>query len=124
VQRDVAEATVIGDLEKLKSIFDNLLSNAIKYSPDGGDILVTLSRTDGKAIVDVRDQGPGIAAAERTKIFDAFYQGQPAAKGHIRGTGLGLSIAHAYVRLHKGTIEVMDSLPGAHLRVALPLAGG
>jgi two-component system, NtrC family, sensor histidine kinase GlrK len=124
VARDVAEATVVGDPEKLKSIFDNLLSNAIKYSPDGGDILVTLSRTDGKAIVDVRDQGPGIAAAERTKVFDAFYQGKPAAKGHIRGTGLGLSIAHAYVRLHKGTIEVMDSLPGAHLRVALPLAGG
>lgn len=124
VARDVAEATVVGDPEKLKSIFDNLLSNAIKYSPDGGDILVTLSRTDGKAIVDVRDQGPGIAVAERTKVFDAFYQGHPAAKGHIRGTGLGLSIAHAYVRLHKGTIEVMDSLPGAHLRVALPLAGG
>lgn len=124
VRRDVAEATVIGDLEKLKSIFDNLLSNAIKYSPDGGDIQVTLHRTDGKAIVDVCDQGPGIAVAERTKIFDAFYQGQPAAKGHIRGTGLGLSIAHAYVRLHKGTIEVMDSLPGARLRVALPLAGG
>lgn len=124
VRREIAEATVIGDPEKLKSIFDNLLSNAIKYSPDGGEISVTLARDGGKAVVDVRDQGPGIAAAERTKVFDAFYQGQPAAKGHIRGTGLGLSIAHAYVRLHKGTIEVMESLRGAHLRVALPLAGG
>jgi two-component system sensor histidine kinase GlrK len=124
VQREVAEATVIGDPEKLKSIFDNLLSNAIKYSPDGAAITITLQRDAGKAVVDVRDQGPGIDPQERRKVFEAFYQGTNAVKGHIRGTGLGLSIAHAYVRLHKGTIEVIDSVRGAHLRVALPLAGG
>lgn len=124
VRRDMVDATVIGDPEKLTSIFDNLLSNAIKYSPDGGEITVTLARLGGKAVVDVRDQGPGIDPRERTKVFEAFYQGQTAGIGHIRGTGLGLSIAHAYVRLHKGTIEIIDSLRGAHLRVALPLAGG
>lgn len=124
VRREMAEATVVGDPEKLKSIFDNLLSNAIKYSPDGGEIVVSLGRSDGKAVVDVRDQGPGIDPCDRTKVFEAFYQGKPAIKVPIRGTGLGLSIAHAYVRLHKGTIEVMESLRGAHLRVALPLAGG
>lgn len=124
VRRDIGEATVIGDPEKLKSIFDNLLSNAIKYSPDGGEIAVSLGRIDGKAIVEVRDQGPGIDPRDRDKIFDAFYQGKYVVKGHMRGTGLGLSIAHAYVRLHKGTIEVLDSLHGAHLRVALPLAHG
>jgi two-component system sensor histidine kinase GlrK len=124
VRRDVSEATVIGDPEKLKSIFANLLSNAIKYSPDGAEIVVTLQRDSGKAVVDVRDQGPGIDPVERGKVFEAFYQGATAVKGHIRGTGLGLSIAHAYVRLHKGTIDVIDSVCGAHLRVALPLAGG
>lgn len=124
VRREISEATVVGDPEKLKSIFDNLLSNAIKYSPEGGEIVVTLGRDSGKAVVDVRDQGPGIEPGDRTKVFEAFYQGKPATKVHIRGTGLGLSIAHAYVRLHKGTIEVMESLRGAHLRVALPLAGG
>jgi two-component system, NtrC family, sensor histidine kinase GlrK len=123
IRSDLAEATVIGDQEKLKSIFDNLLSNAIKYSPEGGEIHITLHRFDGKAVVDVRDEGPGIHDSERTKVFDAFYQGRAAAKGQIKGSGLGLSIAHAYTRLHKGTIEVVESLQGAHLRVALPIAG-
>lgn len=122
VQSDFAEATIFGDQEKLKSIFDNLLSNAVKYSPEGGAITVKLSRLDGHALIDVCDQGPGIDSSERSKVFDAFYQGQAAAKGKIHGSGLGLSIAHAYTRLHKGKIEVMDSAAGAHLRVSLPLA--
>ena len=124
VQRELSEATVIGDWDKLKSVFDNLLSNAVKYSPEGGQIAVSLARSDGKAVIDVRDEGPGIAPAERGKVFDAFYQGQVPVKGHIRGTGLGLSIAHAYVHLHKGTIEIVDSACGAHVRVAFPLARG
>lgn len=124
IRREIGEATVVGDPEKLKSIFDNLLSNAIKYSPDGSEIAVSLGRIDGKAIVEVRDQGPGIDPRDREKVFEAFYQGKYVVKGHIHGTGLGLSIAHAYVRVHKGTIEVLDSLQGAHLRVALPLARG
>lgn len=124
MHRDFTEATVIGDVEKLKSIFDNLLSNAIKYSPDGAVITITLQRESGRAVIDVRDEGPGIDPNERSKVFEAFYQGQASVKGHIRGTGLGLSIAHAYVRLHKGAIEVVDSMRGAHIRVALPLARG
>ncbi|MBI3897096.1 MAG: HAMP domain-containing histidine kinase [Gammaproteobacteria bacterium] len=123
VRCEYTEATVVGDQEKLKSIFDNLLSNAIKYSPEGGEIFVQLQRAEGKAVVDVCDQGPGIDMSERTKVFDAFYQGQAATKARVRGSGLGLSIAHAYTRVHKGTIEVLDSVHGAHLRVALPLAG-
>lgn len=124
IRRELSEATVIGDWEKLKSIFDNLLSNAIKYSPDGGEVTLRLRRQAGMAVVDVCDQGPGIDTSERAKVFEAFYQGLAAAKGPVRGTGLGLSIARTYVRLHKGTIEVVDSARGAHIRVALPLARG
>lgn len=124
VQSRLAEATVIGERDKLKSVFDNLLSNAIKYSPPDGVIEVTLSRADGRAIVDVRDQGPGIDPRERGRIFDAFFQGRPAPQQTLmQGSGLGLAIAHAYTRLHKGSIEVVDSKTGAHIRVALPLAG-
>ncbi len=121
--RELSDATVIGDQEKLKSIFDNLLSNAIKFSPDNGEIKVTLLRDTTRAVVDVYDGGPGIDPREREKVFEAFYQGRSSAKGHVKGSGLGLSIAHAYVRLHKGTIEVVDASKGAHIRVALPLAG-
>lgn len=123
VVKELADATVIGDQEKLKSIFDNLLSNAIKYSPNGGEIRVALARATGRAVIDVIDHGPGIDPRERDKVFEAFYQGRPAALGHVKGSGLGLSIAHAYVRLHKGTIEVVTAARGAHVRVALPLAG-
>lgn len=121
---DITEATVKGDQEKIKTIFDNLLSNAIKYSPDGGEIEIRLTRDNGRALIDVRDQGPGIDPREREKVFDAFYQGRNAStRAVVKGSGLGLSIAHAYTRLHKGTIEVVDSTRGAHVRVALPLAG-
>lgn len=124
IRPELAPATVVGDQEKIKSIFDNLLSNAIRFSPDGGDIELRLARDAGRAVIDVCDQGPGIDPREREKVFDAFFQGRHSnARGVVKGTGLGLSIAHAYTRLHKGTIEVVNSARGAHIRVALPLAG-
>ena len=124
IKREFAPATVVGDQEKIKSIFDNLLSNAIRYSPDGGEIELRLARDAGQAVIDVRDQGPGIDPREREKVFEAFFQGRHTSMhGVVKGSGLGLSIAHAYTRLHKGTIEVVNSNKGAHIRVALPLAG-
>ena len=124
INPDFSEATVKGDQEKIKTIFDNLLSNAIKYSPDAGAIEIRLTREQGRAVVDVCDQGPGIDPREREKVFDVFYQGRNAStRAVVKGSGLGLSIAHAYTRLHKGTIEVMECGRGAQVRVALPLAG-
>jgi two-component system sensor histidine kinase GlrK len=122
IDLDVAEAAVIGDAEKLRVVFDNLLSNAIKYTPHEGRITLTLREHEGNAVVDVRDEGPGIAPDERERVFEAFYQGRAVAKGHIKGSGLGLSIAREYVELHAGRIEVLDAAKGAHLRVMLPLA--
>lgn len=124
IKREFAPATVVGDQEKIKTIFDNLLSNAIRYSPDGGEIEFRLARDSGQAVIDVRDQGPGIDPREREKVFEAFFQGRHTSmRGAVKGSGLGLSIAHAYTRLHKGTIEVVKTSKGAHIRVALPLAG-
>ncbi len=119
---DVATVTVRGDAEKLRIVLDNLLSNAIKYSPASGKIRLRLSSHDGSAAIDVQDEGPGIDADERDRIFEAFYQGRAVAKGHIKGSGLGLSIAQEYVRLHGGSIEARDAVVGAHLHVTLPLA--
>ncbi len=124
IKPQLAPATVVGDQEKIKSIFDNLLSNAIRFSPDGGAVELRLAHDGARAVIDVRDQGPGIDPREREKVFDAFFQGRHTnARGVVKGSGLGLSIAHAYTRLHKGTIEVVNSARGAHIRVALPLAG-
>jgi two-component system sensor histidine kinase GlrK len=117
---DLADVTVSGDREKLRIIFDNLLSNAIKYAPANGKVKVVLRSNDGYAVVDVRDNGPGIDADERERVFEAFYQGRALAKGHIKGSGLGLSIAYEYVKSHSGTIQSLDADTGAHLRVTLP----
>jgi two-component system sensor histidine kinase GlrK len=120
---DIASADVMipADPEKLRLMIDNLLSNAVKFSPPGGVIGIS-ARYDGDALeLDVTDQGPGIPPAERTRIFDPFYQGSQAGAGPVRGTGIGLSVVKEYVFAHGGSVEVLDSRQGAHLRVRLPL---
>jgi two-component system sensor histidine kinase GlrK len=114
-----------GDKEKLRIMVDNLISNAIKFSPDGSPLWVLLFKRDAHAIIEVADAGPGIPAAERERVFEAFYQGASAGKGHVRGTGLGLSIAREYAQAHGGNITVSNSGKiGARLQVELPLDQG
>jgi two-component system sensor histidine kinase GlrK len=116
---------LIGDAEKLRILMDNLISNAIKYSPDGSPLWVLLSSRDSEVIIEVADCGPGIPATEHERVFEAFFQGKPASKGHVRGTGLGLSIAREYARAHGGNITVVNSTKaGARLQVILPLEQG
>lgn len=109
-----------GDREQMLTIFDNLLSNAIKYTPRGGSITVRLARDSDKAIVEVSDSGPGIAPADRSRLFEPFYRGSGTYDSHISGSGLGLSIVHEYVEAHGGTISLMPSEKGACFRVTLP----
>jgi two-component system sensor histidine kinase GlrK len=113
--------TLLGDEEKFQSILDNLLSNAIKYSPKNGTIVLSLSRTNDDAIIDVVDEGPGVPSAERERVFEAFYQGSAPYLGHVKGTGLGLALARDYVRAHNGTIGILDSRRGARFRIRLPM---
>ncbi len=109
------------DPEKLRVVLDNLISNAIKFSPEGGRISVA-ARLDGDVLeLDVIDRGPGIPAAERVRIFDPFYQGRHSGAGPVRGTGIGLSVVKEYVFAHGGSVEVMDSRQGAHMRIRLPM---
>jgi two-component system sensor histidine kinase GlrK len=114
--------SLAGDKEKLRIMVDNLVSNAIKFSPEGAPLWVLLSQRGKRAVIEVADSGPGIPAAERERVFEAFFQGAPADEGHVRGTGLGLSIASEYVHAHGGDISVLDSgKVGARLQIVLPL---
>ncbi len=118
-------AIVIGDAEKLRTIVDNLLSNAIKYSPRNATIELSVGVKDGYAVLDVVDEGRGVAQAERTRIFDSFYQGPPPVDGRVKGSGLGLAIAREYALAQGGRIEVAgrgDGKSGAWFRLSLPLA--
>lgn len=125
LQLSLQPVSLNADREKLRILVDNLVSNAIKYSPDGGSLRVMLFNRDDKVIIEVADSGPGIPDAERERVFEAFYQGAPADKGHVRGTGLGLSIAMEYAQAHGGKISVVNSgKAGACFQVVLPLEQG
>jgi two-component system sensor histidine kinase GlrK len=118
-------ATVIGDAEKLRTIVDNLLSNALKYSPRNAKVRLNVGTKDGFAVLDVIDEGRGIAPADRNRVFESFYQGPPPVDGRIKGSGLGLAIARDYALAQGGRIEVAgraDGKSGAWFRLSLPLA--
>jgi len=118
----VQDVMLSADSEKLRVVLDNLLSNAVKFSPAGGVVRIA-GRVDGEAFaIDVIDQGPGIPPEERVRIFDPFYQGRHEGAGTVQGTGIGLSVVKEYVFAHGGSVEVVDTAKGAHLRVRLPLA--
>ena len=114
-----------GDRDALNLAFANILHNAAKYGADeGGSVHVRVEAGfDGgrqRVIVRVTDGGPGIAAAERQRIFDPFVRGRRATEGTIPGSGLGLSLARKTIEGHGGSITV-DSEPGrTTFRVSLP----
>jgi two-component system sensor histidine kinase GlrK len=126
-ESELQPALIVGDADKVRTIVDNLISNAIKYSPRSASIVISLGVEREFAVFDVIDQGPGIKADERERIFDSFYQGSPPIDGRVKGSGLGLAIAREYALAHGGRIEVRDrddGRRGAHFRLWLPLAMG
>jgi signal transduction histidine kinase len=116
-------ATAVADRERLKQVVLNLLDNAARHSPAGGNVVLNARTEPDGLVVEVRDHGPGIPAAERQRVFERFTRGERATGG---GTGLGLAIARWVVHLHGGAIAVTDPAPserpGCLIRVTLPLA--
>jgi two-component system OmpR family sensor kinase len=109
---------VFGDVNLLAQVFGNLLSNAIKYSPQGGLIKLSACLEAGQVVIAVEDQGLGIAAGDRSRIFERYYRGSNTAG--IGGTGVGLNLAKLMVDLHHGTIHV-DSIEGKGSRFTVVL---
>jgi len=110
-----------GDKQSLYSLFSNLLENALKYSGEKPEIFVTLELAQDKFICDVCDNGVGIPLSERRKIFDRFYRIGNELTRKSKGTGLGLFIVAEIVKIHGGTIRVLDNQPkGSIFRVILP----
>ena len=97
------------DPTRINQLIDNLTSNAIKYTPEGGAVTVTLTRSGEHAHIRVIDTGVGIPADEMHKLFVRFFRASTA--GAAQGTGLGLSIVKSIVEAHRGTVEVR-SQPG------------
>jgi signal transduction histidine kinase len=94
------------DREKLGFAIRQVIENAYKFSGETGMVTISLKRDDGRAIIKVRDTGAGISMEELPKIFEKFYQIDPANTGQVRGFGLGLYYAREFARLHGGAISV------------------
>ena len=110
---------VYADRRRMLQVLGNLVSNAIRYSPDGGTIELSAARTGDHVELAVTDEGPGIPADERERVFDKFVRLR-RDRDVAGGTGLGLAIAKDLVGLHGGQIRVEDGPRGARFVVALP----
>jgi two-component system sensor histidine kinase GlrK len=118
------DVEIDGNPEQLRTIVDNLLSNAIKYSPQGGEIRLSLRPSSGHMELEIEDDGPGIPPEERKQVFEPFFQGKAAKEGGVGGTGLGLAIVGECVAAHHGQVEALEprpDKPGARIRVRIPL---
>lgn len=116
---DAQSITIAGDMILLKRLFTNLIDNAVKYG-DGARVSV---RRDGtQAIVEVSDEGPGMAQAQLARAFEPFFRGEPSRNRKTGGVGLGLSIVQSAATAHGGTVS-LESRPGGGLtaRVVLPV---
>jgi signal transduction histidine kinase len=112
--------SVRGDRERLRQVIQNLVDNAVKYSTEGGHVNVRAMTDDGHIVIDVVDEGPGIAPEDHELIFEKF--GRSSGGATKPGSGLGLFIARSIAEAHGGTL-VVDSVPrhGSVFRLALPV---
>jgi signal transduction histidine kinase len=112
---------LLGDLEVLSRALRNLLENAAKYAPRGSTVAMRAFAVGNQLIVEVADQGPGIPAVERERIFQPFVRGAGADAG-TAGSGLGLALVAAAAHRHGGSITVRDGVAGGSVFVlSLPL---
>jgi signal transduction histidine kinase/DNA-binding response OmpR family regulator len=115
----VAEETRVRcDRDRMLQVFSNLVGNAIKFTPEGGQIVLSVAQHPEGVEFSIRDTGPGISSEHLPRLFHRFFQVEPANRN---GVGLGLSIVKAIVDAHGGTLSV-ESVPGQGtvFRFALP----
>ena len=112
--------TVEGDPELLRRAVENVIRNAIRYAPREAAVEVSLARNNGRAVVDVRDHGPGVPEEALPRLFDPFYRVENDRGRTSGGIGLGLSIARRAIELHKGTIRAQNAPPGLEVELELP----
>ena len=97
------------DADALRQMLLNLLDNAVKYGPAGQTVTLGVSVSDGRALVSVDDQGPGIPAADRERIWDRFWRLERDRGSAVAGTGIGLSVVRELVALHGGRVWAEDA---------------
>ncbi|HEX4058904.1 MAG TPA: ATP-binding protein [Galbitalea sp.] len=125
ITEEVDDSSLVthGDPVRLGQVCDNLISNAIKFTPKGGTVTVSLSRSETSALITVRDTGMGIAESELDQLFSRFFRATTATRNAVPGVGLGLTITKAIVTAHHGEMAVTsDEGVGTEFSVTIPLA--
>jgi signal transduction histidine kinase len=120
--KELEPVQLAGDRDRLKQLVLILLDNALKYTPESGQVSLSLKNSDGIAHLTVSDTGVGIAEKELPLVFERFYRADPARGRDPGGTGLGLPIARWVVQQHGGSITLDSTLgKGTTVSVALPV---
>jgi len=97
------------DVTRLEQVFSNLLINAAKYTPDGGDIVLTLEVQDKQCSISIRDSGIGIAPSMLLRVFDMFAQADATAPCAEGGSGIGLAVVRNLVEMHGGSVRAASA---------------
>ncbi len=112
-------AVITGDRELLTQLFANLIANALRHCPPGSQINVTLQAASGAVIATVEDNGPGIPAGERDRVFRRLYRLEKSRT--TPGSGLGFSLVAAIAKLHDAKVELSDNNPGLIVDIRFPV---
>ena len=116
---EAAEPLIVdGDRDELHRLVINLVENAIRHTPPGTTVTISAAPDGDDALLTVTDDGPGIAAEQRARIFERFVR---RSGDHGGSTGLGLAIVRTVAESHGGSVSVEDAQPGATFIVRLPL---
>jgi two-component system, OmpR family, sensor kinase len=118
------QVEVEGDPDRLKQAILNLVDNAVRYTPASGVVTIDLFRRDDRAVVRVRDTGPGIPPEHLPRIFDRFYRVDEPRSRQVGGTGLGLAICRWVAEAHGGRVVAESAVGvGSTFTLWLPVAG-
>ena len=110
------EGAIHGDADGLRALLRNLIDNALRYAPESSQVEIVVERIAGAVQLRVIDQGPGIPADERGRVFDRFYRVAGSAAG---GSGLGLAIVRSIADAHGASVELGEGPDGRGLQVSV-----
>lgn len=110
-----------GDRDRFELVMHNLVGNALKYTPDRGEVTLSIGETESDIAIEIRDTGFGIDESEHERVFERFYRANDERVDEVTGTGLGLSISREVIRRHGGDITLESALnKGSTFTVRMP----
>ena len=114
---------VDADIGLIQRVLENLVRNAIQFTPEGGEVTISITERSGSFAIAVSDSGPGIAAEDVPRIFDRFYRARDGEEARSASSGLGLAIVKRILDLHGSRITVTSTVnQGTRFEFELPAA--